>query len=73
MTQPSQGFLLQLTNPLVRKTELSAQLTQGAWWNSIQAVAGDNDLSQSVRELEQESQQCVVDQRTVETFLKAKP
>jgi hypothetical protein len=71
MTQPSQSFLLELTNPFVRETEISAQLTQGAWRASIQAVAGEDDLSQSVGELEHESQQCVVDERTIETFVQA--
>ena len=69
MTQPGQSVLLELTDPFVRETESSAQLTQGAWRNAIQAVAGDDDLSQSVGELGHERQQSVVDQRTIEVLV----
>jgi hypothetical protein len=69
MTQPSEGFLLKLTDPFVRETEIAAQLAQRARWNTVQAVAGDDDLSQSVGKLEHQSQQSIVDQCTIEALL----
>jgi hypothetical protein len=69
MTQPSQGVLFELTNPLVGEMELLTQLSQRTGRMSIQAVASDDDLTQMVRQSGEKRAQGIIHQKTLDVLL----
>jgi hypothetical protein len=69
MTQPGQGILFELTNPLVGEVELGAQLPQGTARLPVQTIASDNDHTQAVGQAGKQSAQSIIHQAPIDVLI----